>query len=306
MFKFSLLILSISLPFFLTCPIFPTTNIWNTRIDTLPIHQLSNQYIQSIGPTRGLKADFGSGLWDGAPIGIPYNIINSSKISKSKVGFDYAAESDSGPYPIPSDYKIEGGANSSGDRHIIIVDNQTCTLYELYSAYPNNGTWTAGSGAIWNLSSNNLRPLDWTSADAAGLPIYPGLAKYEEVASGEIKHALRFTVQSSQKSYVWPARHFASSKTLTSLPPMGTRFRLKKSFNMTGFPKEIQVILTAIQQYGLILADNGSNWFISGAPHEKWDNDMLNTYMKKVIGSNLEAVDCSGLMKNINSGEAKQ
>jgi hypothetical protein len=239
-------------------------------------------------------------------MGIPFNFVNGSKVAKSKVKFDYAAESDPGPYPIPTNYQVEGGNNNTGgDRHLLILDNDTCTLYELFSAYLTNGSWTAGSGAIWNLTSNNLRPLDWTSADAAGLPIYPGLLKYEEVASGEINHAIRFTIQNSQKAYVWPARHEASTKTQTNLPPMGTRFRLKSNFNMTGFPKQIQVIFTAMQRYGLIVADNGSNWFVSGDPHDLWDNDMLHTYMNKITGNNFEAVDCSGLMENVNSGEAK-
>ena len=300
------LLLSLTIIYSKSCPIFPSTNIWNTPIDTLPVHPLSSQYVSSIGPTKPLHADFGAGLYDGSPMGIPFNFVNGSKVQKYKVSFDYSDESDKGPYPISSTYQIEGGVNNTGgDRHLIVLDNETCTLYELYSAYPKNNSWTAGSGAIWNLSSNNLRPLGWTSADAAGLPIYPGLVKYEEIAAGAINHAIRFTAVASQKAYVWPARHMASSKTLTSIPPMGARFRLKSSFDVSSFSKEVQIILKAMKKYGIILADNGSNWFFTGAPDNRWNNDVLASQFKKVLGSNFEAVDCSKLMKAVNSGEVK-
>lgn len=285
------------------CAIFPANNVWNTPIDTLPVDARSNDYIQTIGADVGLHPDFGAGLWEGAPMGIPYTIVPGTQ-KRVSVDFDYADESDPGLYPIPPDAEIEGGANSEGDRHILLLDKDSCILYELYSAYPQaNGGWSAGSGAIYDLKSNQLRPDTWTSADAAGLPILPGLARYEEVAAGEIKHALRFTCQHTRRAYVWPARHFASSSNDLKYPPMGQRFRLKVSFDISGFSPQTKVILTALKKYGLILADNGSNWFISGCPNSGWDNDVLVSELRKVKGSNFEAVDCSSLMVDPDSAE---
>ncbi len=287
------------------CGIFPADNIWNTPIDNLPVSPDSAAYINSIGGSRGLHPDFGAGLWDGGPIGIPYIVVDGSQ-PKVAVTFDYADESDPGPYPIPPNVPIEGGSNSTGDRHILIVDSTNGLLYELWSAYPQpDGTWRAGSGAIFNLKSNQLRPAGWTSSDAAGLPIFPGLVRYDEVQAGEIRHAIRFTVQTTQRAYVWPARHYASSNTSTSVPPMGQRFRLRTDFDVSGFPADVQVILNAMKKYGIIVADNGSNWYISGVPDERWDNDELAT-MGKVKGSDFEAVDVSGLMVNPDSGQARQ
>jgi hypothetical protein len=224
---------------------------------------------------------------------------------KVKVTFEYSDESDNVHYPIPSSPLIEGGINSDGDRHILILDKDNHMLYELYNAYKNpDGSWRAGSGAIYNLNSNVLRPKNWTSADAAGLPILPGLVRYDEVKAGEIKHAIRFTASRTPKAYVWPARHFASSNTYESLPPMGQRFRLKSSFNITNFSKDTQVILKAMKKYGIILADNGSNWYISGAPDERWNNDIFHE-LNSVKGSNFEAVDSSTIMANSNSGITK-
>jgi hypothetical protein len=209
--------------------------------------------------------------------------------------FLYAFESDPGPYPIPNDVPIEGDPNpGSGDRHALIVDRDTCTLYELYDLRREGSGWSAGSGAIWNLRSNALRPEGWTSADAAGLPILPGLARYDEVAAGAIDHALRFTAPETRRAYVYPARHEASSLTGASLPPMGLRVRLKASFPIAGFPPQARVVLEALKRYGMILADNGSPWFISGAPDPRWSNDELHT-LDRVTGADLVVVDTSSL-----------
>lgn len=288
------------------CPLFPADNIWNTRVDTLPVHSRSNDYINSIGRTTGLHPDFGSGLWDGGPIGIPFVIVPASQ-PPVNITFGYADESDPGPYPIPPDAPIEGGPNSSGDRHILIVQQGACKLYEIYAAYPQGGgSWTAGSGAIWELNSHALRPETWTSADAAGLPILPGLVRYDEVAAGEIRHAIRFTADVTQRLYVWPARHYASSVTDPKVPPMGQHFRLKATFDVSPYPHDVQVILIALKRYGVILADNGSNWYLSGAPDERWNNDELVSSLRNVKGSDFEAVDVSGLMIDPNSGQARQ
>lgn len=287
------------------CTLFPANSIWNKPISSLPLDRNSSAYIQAIGADRGLHPDFGAGLYDGAPIGIPFVSVSGNQ-PKVKVSFEYADESDAGPYPIPANAPIEGGPNSSGDRHVLVVDKDNCRLYELFSAYPNpDGSWKAGSGAIFGLKSNVLRPNGWTSADAAGLPILPGLVRYDEVASGEIRHAIRFTAPQTRNTYVWPARHAASSLTETQYPPMGQRFRLKASFDVSKFSPQVQVILKAMKKYGLILADNGSSWYISGAPDERWDNDALVSDFAKVPGSAFEAVDVSSLMINMNSGESK-
>jgi hypothetical protein len=221
------------------------------------------------------------------------------------VSFEYADESDPGPYPVPPDAPVEGGPATTGDRHVLIVDRDRCTLYELYAAYPQlDGSWRAGSGAVFDLRSNALRPATWTSADAAGLPILPGLVRYEEVAAGAIRHAVRFTASRTQRAYVWPARHYASSSTDPTRPPMGQRFRLKAGFDVSPFPARVQVILNALKTYGLILADNGSSWFISGVPDERWDNDELRA-LNQVHGHDFEAVDGTSLMVSPDSGQAR-
>jgi hypothetical protein len=264
------------------------------------VHPKSAAYVNSIGATSTSHADFGSGLWNGAPIGIPFITVPSSQ-PKVGVTFQYASESDPGPYPIPSNAPIEGGSGSTGDRHVLVIDQTNCVLYELYAAYPQqDGSWTAGSGAIFDLKANNLRPSTWTSADAAGLPIFPGLARYDEYAAGAIKHALRFTAPQTQKAFVWPARHQASSITDTNYPPMGQRFRLKSSFNIATFSPQTQVVLRALQQYGMILADNGSAWYVSGAPDGRWDNNQLHE-LGQLHGTDFEAVDESSLMVDPNS-----
>ena len=278
------------------CPMFPTDNIWNMPVDNLPVHARSDQWVNTIGRNTGFHMDFGSGTWAGGPIGIPYNVIGAG-VPKVSVSFYYPTESDPGPYPIPASPQIEFGS----DHHILIVDNSTCTLYELFDASFSGGTWHAGSGAIWNLNSNALRPDTWTSADAAGLPILPGLVRYDEILSGQINHAIRFTA-SNTNGYIWPARHLTSDNpNAPQIPPMGARFRLKASFNVSSYPPAMQVILNAMKTYGIILADNGSNWYVSGAPDARWDNDMLHL-LDNVSGDDFEAVDESGLMIDYNSG----
>jgi hypothetical protein len=285
------------------CPVLPDDNIWNIPVVGLPLDAGSQGYITTIGASKGMHADFGSGTWDGGPIGIPYITVNRSQ-AKVRISFDYADESDPGPYPIPPNAPIEGGVQSTGDRHVLVVDTDNCILYELYSAYPqSDGSWQAGSGAIFNLRSDALRPSTWTSADAAGLPILPGLIRYDEVASGEINHAVRFTAPQTRSAFIWPARHRASSLTGPQYPPMGQRFRLKADFDISGFSRDTKVILTALKKYGMILADNGSSWYISGAPDPRWDNDVLHE-LGRVTGSAFEAVDESSLMTNPDSGQA--
>ncbi len=288
------------------CPVFPIDNIWNTPVTDLPLASNSSAFINTIGPSRGLHPDFGAGTWNGGPIGIPFNVVDASAPNVN-VSFDYADESDPGPYPIPLDALIEGGSQSTGDRHVLVLDRASCLLYELFSAYPQpDGSWQAGSGAVFDLNSNELRPSGWTSADAAGLPILPGLVRYDEVAAGEIRHALRFTAPQTRSDYVWPARHQASSLTGAGIPPMGQRFRLKADFDMSSFSEPVRVILQAMKTYGLILADNGSAWYLSGVPDPRWDDDMLVSELARVKGSDFEAVDASGLMVDPDSGLANQ
>lgn len=285
------------------CPAFPSDNIWNTRIDHLPRAAQSSAYVTTIGANKPAKADFGAGLWRGAPIGIPFTSAARTQ-ARVPVMFRWPAESDPGPYPIPTDAPIEGGPQSAGDRHVLVVDRDQCVLYELYSAYPNrDGSWRAGSGARFDLKSNALRPAGWTSADAAGLPILPGLVRYEEVAAGEIRHAIRFTAPQTARGYVWPARHKASQLMASQYPPMGQRFRLKASFDISRFPPQAQVILRAMKTYGIILADNGSPWYLSGVPDERWANSQLSQ-LSRVRGSDFETVDVSSLMVNPDSGQA--
>jgi hypothetical protein len=271
------------------CTVFPKSNPWNRRVDRLPVAANSAEIISSIGTERGLHPDFGSGLWEGAPIGIPITVVGR-RTPKSRVSFEYADESDRGPYPIPRGVPIEGGYRSDGDRHALIVDRDSCKLYELFALYPKGRGWRAGSGAIWNLRSNRLRPAGWTSADAAGLPILPGLARYDEVRRGVIDHALRFTVRRTRRAYVYPARHVASSSDDPSLPPMGLRVRLKASFDVSGYPRQARVVLTALKRYGMMVSDNGSDWYITGSPNPGWRNDDLRT-LGRVKGSEFEVVD---------------
>ena len=285
-------------PAIASCVIFPAKNIWNTRVDSLPLHPLSDAWIDSIGRDEAFHMDFGSGVWDGGPIGIPYNVVSGSAVTSYTVAFYYPEESDAGPYPIPENPLME----YSSDHHILVVDTDDCRLYEIYDASFEDGEWSGGSGAIWDLNSDALRPETWTSADAAGLPIFPGLVRYEEILAGEIRHALRFTVEDTA-GYIWPARH-QTSDPQDGVPPMGARFRLKAAYDISGFPPEMQVILQAMKTYGIMLADNGSNWYVSGTPDERWNNDMLHL-LDVLTGNNFEAVDTSGLVADPNSGEVK-
>jgi len=280
------------------CPMFPANSIWNARVDSLPTHPMSDSWIDSIGRDENFHMDFGSGEWDGGSIGIPFNVASGSAVTNYTPDFYYPDESDAGPYPIPDDPLIE----YSSDHHILVLDTDTCTLYEIYDASFDSGNWSGGSGAIWDLNSNALRPETWTSGDAAGLPILPGLVRYDEITSGEIKHALRFTVENTA-GYIWPARHLTSDPQ-EGIPPLGAHFRLKADYDISDFPPEMQVILQAMKTYGIILADNGSNWYVSGAPDERWDNDMLHL-LDKLTGDDFEAVDTSVLMVDVNSGESK-
>jgi hypothetical protein len=280
------------------CRIFPKDNPWNQRVDDLPVHARSDAIVRNIGRNEGLHPDFGSGRWEGARIGIPFITVPGNQ-KRVPVRFRYARESDDGPYPIPKDAPIEGGRRSDGDRHVIVVDRARCKLFELFAAYPRDGgrRWRAGSGAIWNLDSNRLRPKGWTSADAAGLPILPGLARYGEVNRGEIDHALRFTVSHTRRKYIYPARHYASDLTGRNLPAMGQRLRLKSNFDVSRYPRQVKVILRALKRYGMIVADNGSDWYISGAPHRGWNNNGLHE-LHEVLGRHFEVVDTSSLRPN--------
>src|SRR6266404_953903 len=286
------------------CTVLPANNIWNTPVDQLPVSPNSSTYVNRIGAGSPLHPDFGSGTYNGGPIGIPFITVPGTQ-AKYSATFLYADESDPGPYEIPLNAPIEGGSGSTGDRHAISIDINNCILYELFNAFPQTSSWKADSGAIFGLSSNALRTATWTSADAAGLPIFPGLVRYDEIAAGEIRHALRFTVPSTQRAYVWPARHYASSITDPTYPPMGVRFRLKASFDISGFSATNQIILRALKKYGMMLADNGSAWFISGAPDPGWDNSDLHI-LTTITGSAFEVVDVSPLMVDPNSGQALQ
>lgn len=290
------------------CPVFPADNVWNARVDDLPLLAESETYVTTIGRTATVHPDFGSGTWEGAPIGIPWVSVGASQ-PRVDVSFYYPTESDPGPYPVPADAPVEGapvgGVAPGGDRHVLVVDTADCVLYELYDAeLQPGGDWSAGSGAVYDLTSNALRPDGWTSADAAGLPILPGLVRYDEVAAGSIDHAIRFTAPQTRKEHVWPARHDASSSTAAERPPMGQRFRLRADFDASAMSAEAQVIVTAMKRYGLILADNGSSWFISGAPDERWDNDALRD-LRAITGADFEAVDVTSLMIDPDSGAVR-
>jgi hypothetical protein len=257
--------------------------------------------VASIGSGDQVKADFGAGTWEGGPIGIPVTQVEAGQ-PEVQVSFDYADESDPGPYPIPGDARIEGGPNGDGDRHVLVLDPAKCRLYELWNAHPNpDGSWRAGSGAVFDLRSHSLRPAGWTSADAAGLPVLPGLVSYEEVASGRIDHAIRVTVPDSQNEYLWPARHAASESDDLALPPMGLRLRLRADVDISGLAPQARVIAEAMKTHGVIVADNGSAWYLSGVPDERWNNDALQT-LGMLTGADFEAVDSTPLMVDPNSG----
>jgi hypothetical protein len=290
------------------CPTLPADDIWNTPVTGLPVAARSDIYVGAIGADATVHPDFGSGVWppgSSSPIGIPYVEVEVDTPPVPIHFTAYGDESDPGPYPVPSDAPIEGGTQASGDRHVIVVDRFRCRLYELFSAYPRpDGSWEAASGAVFDLDSSDLRPDGWTSADAAGLPIFPGLVTYEEVAAGRIDHAIRFTAPRSADAHVWPARHHAGSGGISELPPMGQRFRLRADLDTSGFDHAARVIAEAMKAYGVILADNGSSWYISGAPDPRWDNDVLHQ-LGAIRGSDFEAVDVSGLMVDPDSGATR-
>jgi hypothetical protein len=269
---------------------FPADNPWNQDVSGEPVDPNSAALVASCGADRGLHPDFGT-VWNGAPNGIPYVVVSGTQ-NRVPVTFGYADESDPGPYPVPADAPIEGGPSGTGDRHVLVIDRDNWKLYELFDARPVNGgaSWTAGSGAVFDLNSNALRPAGWTSADAAGLPIFPGLVRYDEVVEQKaIRHALRFTCPTTRRAYVHPARHFASSRTDANLPPMGMRVRLRASFDVSGYPPNVQVILQAMKTYGMLLADNGSGWYVSGAPDSRWNDEELAT-LRNVRGRDFEVV----------------
>jgi hypothetical protein len=286
---------------------FPADNAWNRDVSGDPVDPNSAAIIAFIGAATGLHPDFGAGLYAGGPIGIPYTVVASStqpKVAVTIAATGYADESDPGPMPIPPNAPVEGGNGSTGDRHVLVMDRDTCVLYELYRAFlQGDGSWAADAATVWDLKANTLRPHGWTSADAAGLPILPGLARYDEVAAGAIPHALRFTVPTSRRAYVLPATHWASSNTSASAPPMGLRVRLKAGVDISGYPAQARVVLTALKRYGMILADNGSAWYISGAPDNRWDNDQLAT-LSGIKGSDLEVVQMGTVYTAVPSGAA--
>jgi len=296
------------------CSVLPADNVWNVPVTSLPVAANSTAIIQHIGASQTLHPDFGSGTWQGAPIGIPYVAVpdGQAMVPIDFEIFGWPDESDPGPYPIPANAPIEGGPSSTGDRHVLVLRQGSCILYELYYSWPEgqNGCvvpgstpgWCGASGAVYDLSSNALRPAGWTSADAAGLPIFPGLARYQEVAGGEIRHALRFTAAVTRRSYLWPARHHAGSTDDANAPPMGLRVRLKRNFDISGFSADTRRILVAMKRYGLILADNGSDWFISGIPNAGWDDSSLVAELGQVPGGAFEVVDVSGLRLGADSG----
>jgi hypothetical protein len=270
------------------CPVFPANNPWNTDISGRARHPNSDRIVRTLNSIGGrfLHADFGG---EGA-YGIPFVIVSPTATQWPVRYTDYGDESDAGPFPIPRRAPIEGGAASDGDRHVIAVQQGTCALFELYRAFPRSTRWDAASGATWDLRSNRLRPAGWTSADAAGLPILPGLARCEDIAAGAVHHALRVTFGRTRRGYVSPARHFASSSTSSSLPAMGMRLRLKASYDITRYHGQARILLVAMKRYGLMVADNGSNWFITGAADDCWDDDDLNQ-LKQVPGAAFEVVD---------------
>ena len=288
-----------------SCPVFPSDDVWHSDIRGLPVAARSAQWLANMSPSRRLHPDFGPSYGEqSVPYGIPVTVVGRSH-PKVWVQFEYADESDHVPYPLGTRTRIEGGAESTGDRHAIVVDRDTCRLYETFATYRTGRRWTAGSGATWNLRSSALRPRGWTSADAAGLPILPGLLRYDEVAAGTVDHAIRFTTDRTDRRFVWPARHHAGVRNDPSLPPMGARFRLKSSYSTAGLRRDTATVVRAMQTYGFILADNGSPWFFQGTADDRWPPEMLDE-LKQVPASAFEAVDASSLMVHPDSGKARR
>lgn len=287
------------------CPVFPRNNYWNTRVDRLPVHPRSRTWLRHMSPGSRLHPDFGPS--DGAqpvPYGLPVTVVGGAH-TKVRVRFTYASESDRVRYPLGRDTRVEGGSRSTGDRHAIIVDRSTCRLYETFDTRRRNGRWSAGSGAVFDLHSNRLRPDGWTSADAAGLPILPGLLRPAEVRRGRIRHAIRFTTDVTDQRHIWPARHDAGSVQNRNYPPMGARFRLKRSFDLSGYRPDTQAVLVAMQRYGLVLADNGSPWFFQGVASAKWPTGLLDE-LKSIPARAFVAVDTRAMMVRPNSGAVRQ
>jgi hypothetical protein len=273
---------------------FPSDNLWNQDISNAPVDPNSAALINFIGSNVGLHPDFGSGEFDGSIIGIPYEVVDSTQGPVTINFTEFGDESDPGPMPIPLNAPIEGDPNPSGDQHVLILDNSNCWLYELYNASPSGSAWNAGSAAVWDLTADEQRPYTWTSADAAGLPIFPGLARYDEVAAGVINHALRFTLDFSRAAFTPPASHWAATSTNADAAPMGMRLRLKANFDISGFSATNQIILNAMKKYGLIMADNGSNMFISGAPDARWSNDDLHN-LGSVTNQDFDVVEMNSI-----------
>jgi len=287
---------------------FPANSLWNTDISAVPVDQNSNAIINFIGAHIGVHPDFGSGLYKGSSLGIPYSVVGRQQLLLDVNYTASGAESDPGPMPIAATAAIEGYPNpGAGDRHVLVLDNANCFLYELYDSHLQTTLWNAASGAVWDLLSNEQRPYTWTSADAAGLPIFPGLVRYDEVAAGRIPHALRFTLKNSQSALIPPASHWAANSSSSLAAPMGMRVRLKASFDVSGFSAKNQVILNALKRYGMIMADNGSNMYISGAPDNRWDNNDLHN-LSQVTTSDFEVIQLTPLytQNNVPTGAAPQ
>jgi hypothetical protein len=263
--------------------IFLADSPWNTPVDTAEVDPNSDAIIALIGADDAFHPDFGAN-WNGGPFGIPYVVVDPGQ-AMVPVTFGYDDESDPGPYPVPPNAPVEPGS----DRHVLVVDRDNWVLYEMFDARRSGSGWTAGSGAVWDMTTNHYRPAGWTSADAAGLPILPGLVRYDEVSAGAIEHALRFTVSVTRRAYVFPASHWASNNTDPLRPPMGMRVRLKASFDVSGYPPQAQVILVALKKYGMMVADNGSDWYLSGTADARWDDAQINT-LKQLRGSDFEVI----------------
>jgi hypothetical protein len=283
-----------------SCPVFPADNYWNADVRSLPVAARSSQWLSHMSSSVDLHPDFGPSFGAGPNYGIPVTVVGASH-PRVRVGFDYADESDHVGYPLGSDTRIEGGAKSSGDRHAIVVDKDACRLYETYATRLSDGHWRAGSGAVWSLTSDRLRPNGWTSADAAGLPILPGLLRWNEVKSGHVDHAIRFTTNVTSSHHLWPARHDAGSTSDRSYPPMGARFRLRSSYHPSGFGRQAMAVVRAMKVYGLVLADNGSPWYFQGEQNAKWPNRLIEQ-LKQIPAGQFVAVDTSSL--KVSNGSA--
>ena len=286
------------------CTVFPSDNWWHADVSKLPVHTRSKAWISHMSPTSKLHPDVGPSYGaQPVPYGIPYTVVTNAHTTVH-VTFDYADESDAVRYPLGSDSKIEGGSTSTGDRHVILVNKDTCRLYELWNVHHTSKGWTAGSGATWSLKSDKLRPAGWTSADAAGLAILPGLLRWDEVKAGHVDHAIRFTTDITDRRYLWPARHQAGSVSNHDYPPMGARFRLKASFPISSYRQDTQVVLRAMKRYGLVLADNGSPWYFQGTQSTAWPSGLLDQ-LKKIPASAFVAVDTSSLRISSDSAATK-